>query len=107
MLVVIDANIIFATLISSEGATRDLLFSPEIEGISPEFVLEELEKYLPLIAKKSGCSEADIKLAIPILLSKIKVSPFEEYKDCLAKAEHLSPDANDKENFAVAFINKH
>lgn len=102
LFLIIDANILFAAVISSEGATCEILFSPGLMGLSPEFVLEEAEKYIPLLAEKSGCSEEDTRKALSIILSRIKIIPYEEYKDFLQKAEQISPDIGDREYFALA-----
>ena len=57
MKAVIDANIVFAALISADGLTRELLFSSNLELVSPEFLLEEVEKYRPLITEKQDAQK--------------------------------------------------
>ena len=102
MLVVIDANIVLAAMINPEGANGSLLFSPELELISPEFIKEELLKYLGLVVSKTGRSELDVKLAFDLILSQIKILSSLEYDSYRKQAEEISPDKNDSEYFSVA-----
>jgi len=99
---VIDANILFAALIASEGSTRELLFSPALELISPSFVQEEIKKYRSFIAQKTGCEEKEIDQALHIILSRIKIIPFEKYAGYLEEAMNISPDQKDREYLALA-----
>jgi predicted nucleic acid-binding protein len=43
MQIVVDANIVISVLIS-KGSKQDLLFSEEIEAISPEWLLFEVSR---------------------------------------------------------------
>mgnify|MGYP001565481650 CR=1 FL=1 len=100
--VVIDANIPFAALVAWEGMTQELLFSISLELISPEFMHLELDKYLPVIAEKSGCPIEEIRVALSLVLSKIRIIPFNEYEKFLPKAKKISPDPKDVEYVALA-----
>ena len=102
MLLVIDANVVFAALLNPSGMNGELLFSTKIKLISPEFLEEEFKKYIPLIASKSGRSEADIKISFDLVLSRIEILPKSEYQKYHQQAEQLAPDQNDVEYFAVA-----
>ena len=101
-LVVIDANIIFAALLNPRGTNCDLIFSPVLEFISPEFLEAELKKHLPLIIQKSGRSEIEVKTALDLILSRIKIIPDLEYERYRKQAHVFSPDPDDSEYFAVA-----
>lgn len=102
MRVVIDANIVFAALISSEGVTSELLFSSSFEFVSPDFLHEEVEKYRSLIKEKSTYSEEQLNTALSIVLSKIKIISSVEYELLRSEAKRISPDPNDIEYFALA-----
>lgn len=104
MKVVVDANIFFAALISSEGMTRDLIFRADLELFSPEFLREEIEKYREVLVKKSGCTAQDVEKAISALLTRIKIISFEGYSNFIESAEKFSPDHNDREYFALALM---
>jgi len=102
MLLVIDANVVVAALISPDGITNDLLFSPRVEGIAPEFIEEEVHKYLSLIATKSGISKEDILITLELIFSHIRLFSSIEYESERGKAKIISPDPNDAEYFALA-----
>lgn len=102
MMQVVDANILFSALISSDGKTRSLFSLLHLEFISPEFIERELDKHFSEIVRKSKCSEEEIRTALDILLSRIKILPKKEYEPFIAKAKEFSPDAKDVEYFAVA-----
>ena len=99
---VIDANIVFSALISSEGKTAELLFSNKVKLFAPEFLFEEIEKYKEEIIQKSGLSEVEFDLALAIIKSKISVVPEQEFSSSFAQAEEVCPDPNDREYFALA-----
>lgn len=102
MKAVIDANIVLAALISAEGLTRELLFSSNLELVSPEFLLEEINKYRPVVKEKTGYSEVDLNIVLSIILSKIIIISSTEYESVRPKAKQISPDLNDMEYFALA-----
>lgn len=102
MKAVIDANIVLAALIAREGLTKELLFSPNLELVSPEFLLEEIEKYRSLIKDKTGYSEAELNLALSIILSRITIIDSTEHECMRSRARQIAPDLNDMEYFAVA-----
>jgi len=102
MKLVIDANIIISALISFAGKTADLLFSDKFELITPEFLLEEIEKHKPEILHKSGLSEVEFDLALSIITSKITFIHSSEFEFFVPKAKLTSPDPNDAEYFALA-----
>ncbi len=101
MIIVSDANEVFAALIS-RTKTLELFFNKNLEIISPVFVLNEVDKYLDEIKNKSGLDEDDFLYFLTLISSKIKFYPFEEYKEFFEKAKKVSPDANDVDYFALA-----
>ncbi|MCD6371758.1 MAG: hypothetical protein J7L39_03505 [Candidatus Aenigmarchaeota archaeon] len=50
--IVVDANPIIAALIG--GSSREIFFERRFEFITVEFTIEEVKKYLPVIAEKAG-----------------------------------------------------
>jgi len=90
--IIIDSNIIISSLLG--GRPRFILFDFKFEFITVDFVLKEVERYIPLIAKKSGVSEEEIKEGFKFL--PIKIIPFFQYQDYLKEAikimEDIDPD---------------
>ena len=83
--IVVDANIIISALLG--GKPRFILFDPKFEFITNKFILKEVEKYIPLISKKSGVSKKEIKKGISLLPLKIVSKNY--YKNYLKAAEKL------------------
>lgn len=93
--IVVDANIIIAALIRNSKVRR-ILSKNIYEFVSPDFVLEEIEKYKDYICEKSGLKKEDINILIVILLQTITIISAEEYKSSLSKALEIMK--NDKKD---------
>ena len=83
-----DSNVILSAAIGK--AALQIFAQPEIEFITTQFNLEEVEEYLPRLATKYGLDEK-------LLLWQFKMLPldgFSEkyYKSCLPKAKKLLAD---------------
>lgn len=79
MKVIVDTNMVMAALIK-DSKTRKILVSGEFEFFSPEFVLEEIEKYKVLIREKSGLSKEELELLISLVFEDIKIIPSSDYE---------------------------
>lgn len=101
MLVVADANELFGALIS-EGKTLELFFSSALEISSPEFILNEFDKYKKVICEKSGLTEQELLSSLLLISSRIKFFKTEDFADFFPEAKSISPDPNDVEYFALA-----
>jgi predicted nucleic acid-binding protein len=99
---VVDANIVMSTLISAEGKTFDLIFNDRLKLFAPEFLLEEIEKHKEEILSKSTLSEAEFKLLLSLVFSRIEIIPLSEFQKFVVCAEKITPDPNDTEYFALA-----
>lgn len=99
---VIDANVLFSALISSEGRTFDLIFNDKFRLYAPEFLLEEIKKHKDEIVEKSSLSYENFELLFVILSSRIAFIPRNEFEEFRLLAKEISPDINDIEYFALA-----
>ncbi len=102
MLLVVDANVLFSALVASEGITRSMFSSLQLEFISPEFIEEEIEKYFSQLVFKAKCSKEDVRMALDLLFAQIKILPHKEYEAFIKEAKKISPDPKDAEYLAVA-----
>ena len=71
MILVLDANIIFSTLIKM-SKTLDLILDYDLELYSPDFIFEEFIKYKDVISRKSGLEysqHAELESDIPSWLT--------------------------------------
>lgn len=101
MLLVVDANILFAAAIK-DSKTAELIFSDELELIAPEYVFFEFNKYMNEILKKTERGSGDFDRFMWILWDRISIVPREEFESLVDKAEEISPDPDDVQYFALA-----
>ena len=106
MEVVIDANVLFRTLISS-GEIVKILFNPELKIFAPEVLGNEFLSNKNEILSKSKLSEIEFDALASLLLEKIIFVPLDEYKEFLPKARSLlGRHAKDEDFIAVCLMKK-
>ncbi|PIN77040.1 DNA-binding protein [Candidatus Woesearchaeota archaeon CG10_big_fil_rev_8_21_14_0_10_34_12] len=98
--IVVDANIIFSSLIKG-GKTAELLLSFSLNLFTPEFVIEEIEEHKKEIFEK-GMSEDELNSTLSLIKEIIRIIPKEDFSDKLEEARNLSPDVEDAVYFALA-----
>ncbi len=94
MKVTIDANILFSCLIK-DSQTRKLFFSPELSIFAPQFISEELIKYLPELRAKSKLSETEFLVLLDKIFGQIKIIPDKDLAPFLPAAASLLKDPKD------------
>ena len=101
MKVIIDANILFSSLIKN-SLTANLLFKEDLTLYVPDFFIEEFMKYEKLILKKTNRSRGDYIRILHCLKTIIHKIPEEKFSNFLNKAEKICPDEKDIPYFALA-----
>lgn len=101
MELIIDANILFSSLIKN-SITAEIIFTYDIKLYSPEYIVEEFLKYQDLIMKKTHRSEEEFTTTMHLLKCVITVISKEEYSKFMKDAEEISPDEKDTQYFALA-----
>ena len=104
MKLVVDAEVIFASLIA-RGFTLQLvkvLSDLDIELLSPEYVFEEINKRKDKILKFSGLNDIQFHFVINIIFENIKTVKIEEYVEYMEEAKNLAPHERDIPYFALA-----
>jgi len=94
MRVTVDANILFSCLLKDSQARR-LFFNPELSIFAPEFIVEELVKYILEIQNRSGLSESNLLLLIDDVLRQIRIVPDKDLQPFLPAAASLIKDSKD------------
>lgn len=87
---VVDTNILF-TFFWKNSFTKGLLVDQDLEFFAPEFALEEINKHLNEILKKTGISLEKFKELRRDLAIFVEFIPLEEYKEFLSEALSLIP----------------
>ena len=101
MKLVVDANILFASLIR-DSLTAELLLSDKLTLFAPEFLLDEFLKYEHYILEKSNRSKEDFNHFLSILREEIEIIPEKKINPFIQKAEKFSPDPKDTIYLACA-----
>lgn len=102
MELVVDANVIISSLISSSGKTAEMLFSDKLKLYAPEYLLEEIVKYRKYILEKSGLSLEEMNMLLSLISSNIEFISFSDFGKFIKQASEICPDENDTEYFALA-----
>ncbi len=102
MELVIDANEVMSSLISSSGKTAEIIFSDTLKLLAPEYILDEIHKHKEEIIKKSGLSKEELDILLSLIFSHIELIPFSQFENFQEKASKFCPDPNDTEYFALA-----
>lgn len=98
---VVDANVLFAALIK-KSVTHNILFRGQFHLFTPEFILEEFEKYKEEILEKTERTTEDFFRLLDIFKRRIIFIPLEELVPYAKKAEIISPDPKDISYIALA-----
>ena len=100
MILVVDANILFAALIK-KGMTSAILLE-DIDLYTPQFVFEEFAKYRDEILAKTKRTRDNFDKFMGFLKRKILTIPKEYFSDFTTEARLISPDHDDVAYFALA-----
>ena len=103
MRLVVDANVLFASLIKN-NLTRVIMLKRPFSLYSPSYVVEELFEHLDELVVKTNVNSRILKGKIKELLrlSDIKLVESEEFEDFLEKAAKISKDPDDVAYIALA-----
>ena len=88
MSLVIDANCIIAALIRN-SKSREIIISGKFDLVSPDYLLDEINKHLEYITKKSGVPLEELKLLLALLIRKIRIVPHGDYKAKTSLAQKI------------------
>ena len=101
MKLVVDANILFASMIK-ESLTAELILSDKLNLFAPEFLFDEFKKYEEYILEKTNRSKEDFAQYLNILKEEIEIVPQNLITPYIERAEKFSPDPKDTVYLACA-----
>ena len=103
MKLVVDANILFASLIKN-NKTREIMLKQTFSLYSPHYIIEEFFEHLNELENKVRVKSRVLKGKLKDLLrlSNIKLVEKEEFEDFIEKAEKISQDIDDVLYVALA-----
>ncbi len=79
MRLVLDSNRLIAGLLKS-STSRQILLSDLFEFYAPDYLLEEVNKYREYIEKKARITSSVFDLILTILMEKITLIPFQQFR---------------------------
>ncbi len=100
MRLVADTNILFSFFWKG-SLIKQILASSNMKILSPEFALDELKKYSPLILSKTKITKKEFNSDLKNLNSIVRFLPENYYKDFIKVAEEISPDKADAHFLAL------
>ena len=86
---VVDSNVLF-TFFWKNSVFEEISSKEKIELFSPEFALEEVNKYSSEIMKKSGLTKNEFEKRKKELIEKVEFISLNEYSDFFKQAESLA-----------------
>ena len=98
---IIDANILFAALIT-EGLSSELLFREDFQLYAPDYLFSEFEKYREYLKRKTRRSNDDFDELLEVLTRRISLIPIDEIQSYIGEAVKISPDVKDVPYVALA-----
>jgi predicted nucleic acid-binding protein len=103
--VVLDANVLFRTLIS-HGNILEIMFNPNLQLFAPQKLREEFLAHKKEIIQKSHLSQTTFHLLCSQIFKKIIFVDVEEYKRYLPKAKNVLRSHRKDEDFIALCIMK-
>lgn len=88
MILIVDTNEIISALIK-DSFSRKILLHPKFSFYTPDFTLDEIEKHLSLITRKSALPRRNVVLLLNTLLEKIEIVEFNKYKHKYNEAQNI------------------
>ncbi|MFT4261195.1 MAG: PIN domain-containing protein [Candidatus Woesearchaeota archaeon] len=101
MNIVVDTNILI-TFFWKENVFEKMIKKYKINCYSPEFALEEINKYQSIIIKKANISKKEFEDKRLELAIYVNFVSLEEYQSHFKQAIKISPDKNDVDFFALS-----
>lgn len=106
MIIILDANIVFSSVLNPKSVIAGILFDSEngIIFIAPSFLKLEIYKHVPRICKLTGFDENRIHALIEFIFSKILFYPDEVIPDfILNQADEICAKVDPKDSIYIAF----
>jgi len=85
---IVDTSVLIPALIKNT-IVRELLLNPLFEFYVSEYCIEEVERHLNEISKRSGLSVENIYVLLGILLASVQVVPAERIFERIMDAEKI------------------
>lgn len=82
---VVDANRIVSALLR-DGATRKAIQLTDAELYAPEYLVEEVDRLLPVLSQRTGVALVTMQRLVAVLSLRIHWVAFEDYRPFMERA---------------------
>jgi predicted nucleic acid-binding protein len=106
MILVLDANIVFSSILKPKGIVASILLDSEngIILIAPEFLKAEIKKHTPRLCILTGFDENRIAALIDFIFSRILFYPNEVIPENIQlQADNICDSIDPKDSIYIAF----
>lgn len=103
MKIVLDSNILFSALIK-DSTTREIILNYQGLFLFPEFIFEEMEKYMGVLRKKSKLNEKEFQKLLSIILKKVLIIPNKAIKPFSKEALKIVKDLDENDVIFFACV---
>lgn len=86
MALVVDANVVISALIA-DSKTRELIVTLDPHLLTPAVIHDEIDRYRPLIAEKSGMDAPRVEQFLDLLFQYIETVPTSEFHPSIDRAD--------------------
>jgi len=101
MRLVIDTNCFMAGLLK-DSTSRSIILHWDFHFYAPDFLMQEVNKYEDYIKKKAKLTDEQYKQTFYLLLEKVSLVPFEDFRSEFSKAEQIMSDIDIKDSPFIA-----
>jgi predicted nucleic acid-binding protein len=101
MFLVIDTNVVLSALVKA-SATRRILFHPDLELVSPNYLLEEMNEHEEEIIDRIDLDPEIYQRIKDLILSRIEMISHDKYMDFYPNAETLMKDIDPDDSAFIA-----
>ena len=106
MILVLDANIVFSSILKTHGIVASILLDSEngIIFIAPEFLKAEIKKHTPQLCVLTGFDQTQISALIDFIFSRILFYPNEVIPENIQlQADNICNSIDPKDSIYIAF----
>ena len=105
MIVIIDSNIIFSSLLSKNSKFRSILLNPAIDFYTPNFLISEIFKHKEKLIKNAKCTEEEVYEFLNKILQRIHFVNDELISfETANNAYELCKDIDEKDTPFIALV---
>ncbi len=105
MRILVDTNRIIAALIKG-STTRNILFDANFEFVTPDYTVTEIKEHQEEVINKTNLTNKEFEILLALIFERIKIIPYEEYKNFLEECKNEISDPDDIPHLAACLASR-